>query len=319
MFILSSRIVTAVAVLVLLLFPSQHISAYAIESGLQRGAAGEAASGLLYAANYGSNEIDIFPAGVLNPSKIGTITQGVDLPIDIAADKKGTLYVANTGHRPGNVAVYLAGSRVPSEILKMPARNAHPDRIGVGPHGTLYVVTNDESTHYFIVEYDPGVTSPSRIVHVPYVTGPCCASVRGIAFDSAENMYLNWGEPEDCCGYGILLYPPRARKPTSYFGFGYGYANGALAVDSNDNIYVGDGSYEAIRVSRLPGHGGYRRNVGAKLTYGGYFTLFEPENYLYAYTSSGIQIFNSQTGGALGGPFAEGSSYSGIAAYPPSY
>lgn len=312
----TSRVVTVFVVLAAFLVPSCFAAASTRPHPNMRPMVSKQMQSLLYVGDYGRNQIDVFQAGVPNPQQVGTITRGIDQPVDIAVDTNGTLYVANTGHEPGSVAIFPAGSSAPSEIIALPAQNAAAN-IGVGPDGTIYVATIKHTSHYFVVEYDPGQTSPSRIVRLPYYNAPCCATVQGMAFDSSDNMYVNYGEGNLCCGYAILVYAPRALHVTSRFTVGFAFANGGIAIDGDDSIFIGDS--RVVRVARLPNHDGYLRSIPTPMSSNSYLALDAKTDYLYTPISGGVQAYDATSGKKIGSPITGLADPRGIAVYPPTY
>ncbi|MGC1381003.1 MAG: hypothetical protein WA814_08270, partial [Candidatus Baltobacteraceae bacterium] len=52
----------------------------------------------LFVSDLDSDAIRLFPANVKNPTQSGSITDGIDLPVNAAVDNHGTVYVANNGN-----------------------------------------------------------------------------------------------------------------------------------------------------------------------------------------------------------------------------
>ena len=74
----------------------------------------------LFVSDLDANEVRLYPAYTKNPTQSGTITQGIDLPINAAVDKHGTLYVANNGN--STVTEYPLGQTTPSVTLSSPRK-----------------------------------------------------------------------------------------------------------------------------------------------------------------------------------------------------
>jgi len=52
----------------------------------------------LFISDIDADAIRLFPANKKNPKQNGTITSGINLPVNVAVDLHGTLYVANNGN-----------------------------------------------------------------------------------------------------------------------------------------------------------------------------------------------------------------------------
>jgi DNA-binding beta-propeller fold protein YncE len=75
-------------------------------------------AGTLYVANWNGNQnggdVEIFPAGATNPSV--TLTQDLTIPLTIAVDTSGNVYVVNSGGSP-SVVVFPPGQTTPSHVI----------------------------------------------------------------------------------------------------------------------------------------------------------------------------------------------------------
>ena len=113
-----------------------------------------------------------------NPGPIASIAVSHGCPYGLAADKKGTLYVAdNCG---GNdVELYAKGSTT----LKTTITNgvSNPLGLAIDKSGTLYVSNYPAS----ITEYAYGTTSPSKTITGGGLTDPF-----GLALDKDGNLYI---------------------------------------------------------------------------------------------------------------------------------
>ncbi len=195
----------------------------------------------LYASNNKDNVVDIYPAGSVNPRKIGSITQGVSGPRGLFVDDAGTLYVANA--TPHTITEYLAGQTSPSTTLTMPDP---PLTLSVGPDGTVYAVTKHHGGAYRLVEFDPGAISPSRSLKFFYGL-PCPIYVGGLAADANNNLYLM--EDGACAGGGggVYEFAPRSLNgtpaPLSIGDNNYGTWGSALSVIAGDKLLVSSPEY----------------------------------------------------------------------------
>ncbi len=113
-----------------------------------------------------------------NPAPIATIHVSAGCPYGMAADKHGTLYVAdNCG---GNdVEEFAKGSTTLK--TKITTGISNPLGLAINSSGTLYVSNYPAS----ITEYPFGSTSPSKTI-----TCSCMADPFGLALDASGNLYI---------------------------------------------------------------------------------------------------------------------------------
>ncbi|MBV8345645.1 MAG: hypothetical protein JO190_11750 [Candidatus Eremiobacteraeota bacterium] len=107
---------------------------------------------LIYVAD--NNGVEIYPAGVSDPPRIGRITDGISGADGLFVDGNGNLYVANL--RGASVTVYRPGQTVPFERYPT-AKN--PTDVVVGNDGTVYI-SQAGATCICITEYPAGSTIP---------------------------------------------------------------------------------------------------------------------------------------------------------------
>ena len=111
----------------------------------------------LFVSDLDGDQIRIYsPRDLKHEVQIGSITQGIDSPNNIAVDKRGTLYVANNGNN--TVTEYRFGQTSPRVTLSN--QISHPNGIAVDSQGTLYVTSGQLSAAY-VLEFPKGSTSPS--------------------------------------------------------------------------------------------------------------------------------------------------------------
>jgi hypothetical protein len=135
-------------------------------------------------------------------------------PGDIAFDKNGTAYVANTvsaSFGPGNVAVYRAGqtdvSTVinPSRVLTSPLIGSFVSAVAVNASGDVYVTYDTASFKTQVLEFAKGRGSGTA-VNISGFSVLC-----GITFDDHQNMILtDYNLTQD-----EVYAPPYAGAPTT--------------------------------------------------------------------------------------------------------
>src|SRR5580698_2465965 len=113
-----------------------------------------------------------------NPSPIATIHVSAGCPYGLAADKKGTIYVAdNCG---GNdVELYPKGSTTMKSSITDGISN--PLGLAIGKNGTLFVSNYPAS----ITEYAAGTSTPKLTITGEGLTNPF-----GLAVDKNGNLYI---------------------------------------------------------------------------------------------------------------------------------
>jgi sugar lactone lactonase YvrE len=133
----------------------------------------------LFVSDLDNNTVWLFPSKTTNPMPSGSITQGLDLPVNDAVDKNGTVYVANNGN--STVTEYPWGQTSPSVTLSTDL--VDPNGIAVDSAGTVYVTSGATVGQCSVLEFPKGATSPSVSVNgfgLPI----------GLAFDKAGNLYV---------------------------------------------------------------------------------------------------------------------------------
>jgi hypothetical protein len=113
-----------------------------------------------------------------NSSPIGSITTGVDIPSQVAVDKKGALYVVNDGNN--TATVYPKGKSSPS--LTISTGISAPYGIAVDSSGNVFVSnlnTND------ITAYKAGATSPYETISFS-----AYGQAVGVGVDAKDNIWV---------------------------------------------------------------------------------------------------------------------------------
>jgi sugar lactone lactonase YvrE len=111
----------------------------------------------VFVSDLDTQSIELYPEGKKNPQQIGTITDGVNEPVNDAVDSSGTLYVANNGN--STVTEYPLGSSSPSVTLSNQLVN--PNGIAVDSHGTVYVTSGGTVGQCSVLIFPAGQTVAS--------------------------------------------------------------------------------------------------------------------------------------------------------------
>jgi hypothetical protein len=141
---------------------------------------------LLFEGDQDEAAVNIYQTRYLgrNPAPIASIHVAHGCPYGLAADKKGTIYVADncaSGSFRGDVEEYAKGSTT----LKTTITDGVSDPLGIAidKSGTLYVTGYPGGS---ISEYPAGATSPSKVI-----TGGGLTDPSGITLDSSGNLYIS--------------------------------------------------------------------------------------------------------------------------------
>jgi DNA-binding beta-propeller fold protein YncE len=253
----------------------------------------------LYVGDEATNSVQIYPAGVLNPKRIGTIAKGISSPLDVAVDRDGTLYVLNS--KPSRVTVYRHGENAPFRSILVYSR--FPYHLAVGPTGTIYLLSNalDNTNQFSILEYDRGSNRLSRVIKLPIYFPYPIEAATGIATDSADTVYVNSCSFNAGGGCSISVYPSKSIISSGSYNIDYNYPDGALAIDHENQIIVGDSYDDAILAKQLPLNSyGYRSFAAAQT---GDLLAIDPESqflYAYSFQNDVTDIFAFRTGQLLG-------------------
>ncbi|HEX4014967.1 MAG TPA: SMP-30/gluconolactonase/LRE family protein [Candidatus Cybelea sp.] len=176
----------------------------------------------LFVSDIDSDAIRIFPANKKNPTQKGSITDGIDTPVNVAVDPKGTLYVANNGN--STVTEYPFGATSPSATLSG-AQLIFPNGIAVDNKGTVYVTTGATAGVCSVLVYPKGASSPSEQINgfdLPV----------GLAIDKSGNLYVG-----DALQNAVWEVPAGSTTPTKLSLSGLHDPTG-LAIDPKNNLWV---------------------------------------------------------------------------------
>ncbi|MBD5654408.1 MAG: hypothetical protein IAI50_04420 [Candidatus Eremiobacteraeota bacterium] len=176
---------------------------------------------ILFVSDLDAQTIRLYPADTTNPSQEGSITEGLDEPINVAVDTAGTLYVANNGNN--TVTEYKLGATKPSVTLSTSL--VYPNGIAVDSEGTVYVTSGSSVGSCYVLEFPKGATKPS--VQVNGFGLPV-----GLAVDKDDNLYVG-----DATGNVVWKVAKGSKTPVKLKLTGLADPTGVAVSPSND-LYV---------------------------------------------------------------------------------
>ncbi len=176
----------------------------------------------LFVSDIDADAIRLFPANKTNPKQSGSITTGINLPVNAAVDLHGTLYVANNGN--STVTEYPFGKTSPSVTLSGGAL-VYPNGIAVDNAGTVYVTSGATAGSCYVLVYPKGASSPSEQIDgfdLPV----------GLAIDKSGNLYVG-----DALQNAVWEVPSGSTTPTKLNLSGLSDPTG-VAIDPSNNLFV---------------------------------------------------------------------------------
>jgi hypothetical protein len=206
---------------------------------------------------------------------------GATLQSSASLSIEPVLYVANFGSlsSAGNVAAYASWSAHPVEAITNGIGN--PGVLALDGSGNLWVgnEAGGVSTQGSITKYAPGSTTPSRTISgaSPYGNGG-----NSVAVDSLGNVYCACNNAQEVDEYtpSDVSGPSRSLNNTnSPGGISTPYS---VAVDSSRNLYVANGTSNAIGIAVYPPSGMTpSRNISSGIN-GVSLLAFDKSGNLYA-------------------------------------
>lgn len=176
----------------------------------------------LFVSDIDSQSIRLYPANVKNPTQSGSITNGIDSPVNAAVDNHGTLYVANNGN--STVTEYPLGQTSPSVTLSG-GKLVFPNGIAVDQRGKTYVTSGATAGSCYVLEFKKGASKPSA--EVDGLNLPV-----GLAVDKNRNLYIG-----DALANVVWKVSAGTTTPVSLGLTGLSDPTG-LAIDSLNNLWV---------------------------------------------------------------------------------
>ncbi|MBD5653560.1 MAG: hypothetical protein IAI50_00065 [Candidatus Eremiobacteraeota bacterium] len=180
-------------------------------------------AGLLFVADAVNNDIVIFSKH--DPkTPLGTITDGIDYPEEIAVDSSANLYVANLSN--ANVTVYKPPYTA-SPSMTYSSGLTYPFSVTVGNDGTVYVSDNPNGTVGQVLEYPANKNSPSLAL-------PITGYVEGVALDREDRLYAGVNSQSG----DVLRFEPHSKKSVD-LKLPIAYVSGVV-LDDSDNLLAED-------------------------------------------------------------------------------
>lgn len=235
----------------------------------------------LFVSDLYASQILIYPAHVQNPAPIGRISQGVSYPYNLAVDQTGTLYVQNNDNL---ITEYPRGSTKPRKtLMEPPGRSGIGVCVTVGGDGTVY------AADFFlgqVYEFAGGSRTPTKTLTV---TGAF-----GLALDRENDLFVGWSSGSRGPGHVMEF------KPGSSSGHDLGITvriSGGLAVDSSDDLLVGDQGAQVVDIFRPGATKPFRTiNTAPNYPYQFAFDRREAHVYLVSGNPAAVYVYDYATG-----------------------
>jgi sugar lactone lactonase YvrE len=184
----------------------------------------------LFISDIDADAIRLFPANKKNPKQNGTITSGINLPVNVAVDLHGTLYVANNGS--STVTEYPFGKTSASVTLSG-GQLVYPNGIAVDNKGTVYVTSGATAGSCYVLVYPKGASTPSEQINgfdLPV----------GLAIDKSGNLYVG-----DALQNAVWEVPSGSTTPSKLSLDGLDDPVG-LAIDPSNDLWVANNANNSV-------------------------------------------------------------------------
>jgi YVTN family beta-propeller protein len=143
--------------------------------------------------------VSVFAKGATKPTR--KITQGIGLPVAVAIDKSGNLYVGNyvSTKDCGDVTEYNAATGALENTITDGV--CYPISIAFDSHGNIYVANHSGSS---VTVYDAGTNALKETI-TNGVSNPL-----SVLIDPSDNLYVgNYNSPGS-----VAIYPPDKTSPS---------------------------------------------------------------------------------------------------------
>jgi hypothetical protein len=174
--------------------------------------------GLLFVADALNNDIVIFSRR--DPrAPLGTITDGIAYPEEIAVDSSANLYVANLSN--ADVTVYEPPYTA-SPSMTYSSGLTYPFSVTVGNDGTVYVSDNPNGSVGQVLEYPANKNAPGLAI-------PITGYVEGVALDGKDRLYAGVNAQSG----DVLRFEPHSKQSTD-LKLPIGFISGVVLDRSGD-------------------------------------------------------------------------------------
>jgi serine/threonine-protein kinase len=254
----------------------------------------------LFVSDLDAQSILLYPANKNKPVQSGSITDGIDLPINDAVDSAGTVYVANNGN--STVTEYPLGASSPSVTLSDQIVN--PNGIAVDAAGNVYVTSGGTVGDCNVLVFPKGATSPSKTL------GPFELPV-GLAIDRMGDVFVG-----DVIQNAVWEVPKGKTTPKNLNLTGLSDPTG-VAIDPQNHLWVVN--YQANTALEFKiGSKSPMQTISSGLS-GPYSIAFGKSDRLYVGNSHTYPGFVSGYKKNATSPYATiaAKNPAGVAVYPP--
>ncbi len=261
----------------------------------------------IYVTNDGSDKgasdtVTVYPAGTNNDvvplATIGGSNTTLDLPVGVALDSSGNIYVTNDGSNNGGsdtLAVYPEGSHASgAPITTISGGLSTPAGIALDSSRNIYVANQGNDTVTVYSSLGNGTVLLATI----YGDSSGLNAPTGIALDGSGNIYVTnnggSGKGYDTSSDTVTVYAAQSNghvAPSATIAgsnTGLGYPSG-VAIDGSGNIYVANKATDTVTIYP-PGSNG---NVAPSATIGGSNTGLDAPAGIAVDASGNIYVTNA--------------------------
>ncbi len=120
---------------------------------------------ILFVSDQANDQVLLYNPANPNPKPKASIIDGVDVPLGLAVDRQGALYVANGGN--DTITVYSKGSSSPR--LTIDKGLYTPYGVTVDSHGNVFASSPGNHT---VLGFRPGATTPFEVIDFTKLGSP---------------------------------------------------------------------------------------------------------------------------------------------------
>ena len=126
---------------------------------------------ILFVSDQANDQVLLYNPANPNPKPKASIIDGVDVPLGLAVDRQGALYVANGGN--DTITVYSKGSSSPR--LTIDKGLYTPYGVTVDSHGNVFASSPGNHT---VLGFRPGATTPFEVIDFTKLGSPVGVAYR---------------------------------------------------------------------------------------------------------------------------------------------